>query len=320
MTEDTQAALPDEAPEPATNPRRPGKLRGRIEAKFNTGEAVALVDGRGQSRGKSRIIGLKGFARRSAIVLESSERGCPFADYGLVEIESKLDEVSAHMQAEGKRLNELAGERLDPGVSPEDSVAYTTTTWSVAPVEEEFILGHYSSRALYCLVQYDRLVLLAKGLQHHQVLTREECRDTIDTAGNMIRGLLAMGDSYQYSGCTRSDLREKNRVAQEAVAKLVERRFIDPRMFNDAEEIMKTFADYEPPVGSARKDSDSGTEAESNAAAESAESSDPSGPDVPEEQDAQAGAVDSGESTGQSGTAGPIEDSEPAESTDQEKP
>lgn len=289
MTEDTRTIVPGEPgeeTEQGASPRRPGKLRGRIEAKFNTGEAVALVDGRGAGKGKSRIIGLKGFARRSSICLESSERGCPFADYALVEIQSKLDEVSAHMQNEGKRLNDLTGERLDPGVSPEDSIAYTTTTWSVAPVEEEFILGHYSSRALYCLVQYDRLVMRAKGLQHHQVLTHEECRKTIDTAGNMIRGLLALGDSYQYTGCTREDLRKGNRVAQDAVAKLAARQFIDSRMFNDAEEIMKTFAEYEPRHGSAR-------EAGSR---ETTETPPPSVPDAPKEETVPADPEASNES------------------------
>lgn len=305
MTDDTQSIPPEDTGEQAgrdAGSRRPGKLRGRIDTKFDTGEAVALIDGRGGGKGKSRIIGLKGFARRSAIVLEGSERGCPFADYCLVQIQSKLDEVSEHFKAEAQRLNELASARLDPGVSPTDSVAYTTTTWSESPVEEEFILGHYSSRALYCLVQYDRLVLLAKGLQHHQILKREECRQTIDAAGNMIRGLFALGDSYSYTGCTRSDLREKNRVAQEAVASLVSRQFIDPRMFNSPEEIMETFANYDQLPGAAESD-------DSGAATEEPAPADPGDADGTSEQAVDAEKAEQAR-----------QDSDAGDSADQEKP
>lgn len=224
--------------------KRPGKLRGIINTKFHTGEAYALIDGRGPSNGKSVIIGLKGFARKSTLILDSSERGDPFADSALIQIESKLDEVEQQMRDRGAELRDLSEQRLDPGVTPEHTVAFETRTWSVEPVEEEFVLGHYSSRGLVCLVQYDQLVLLAKGLLHHQVISRDECRQTVDTAGNWMRGLFAIGDSYQFTGVTRTDLQAKNRVAREAVESLVSRRFIDPRLFDDLDEIIDTFAHY----------------------------------------------------------------------------
>ena len=235
----------DESPHGGQPPRRPGKLQGRIDTKFHTGEAVALVDGRGSDDGKSRIIGLKSFAKRSHLIMTGSEREDPFADYALVQIEHKLDEVTEYMRTEGGRLRDLAKERLDPGVTPESRVAYETTTWSVSPIEEEFILGQYASRALYCLIQYDELVLVAKGLQHHQVITKDECRQAITTAGNQVRGLLALGSNYAYCGCTREDLRAHNRAATDAVKKLVECRFVDPRMFNDEKDVMDYFASYD---------------------------------------------------------------------------
>ena len=110
----------------------------------------------------------------------------------------------------------------------------------------------------------------------------------------MIRGLLALGDNYEYTGCTRSDLREKNRVAQEAVAKLAARQFIDSRMFNDAAEIMKTFADYDVRPGSARP-VDSGDTAETPVSAGAADPKEGDEQAVPAEPKEEPGPADSAE-------------------------
>ena len=129
-------------PQPAAGPRRAGKLRGTVEARFHTGEAIALVDGRPDRDGKKRIHGLKSFAKRTNMVMSASDRGDPFADYCLAEIHNRLEAVAAVIPEKAKWLRELADSRLDPGVRSVDRVAFQSTTWSVDPVREEFHFGH----------------------------------------------------------------------------------------------------------------------------------------------------------------------------------
>lgn len=223
----------------------PGKIHGRVDVEFHTGEAVALVNGRGKENSPHAIIGLKSFALQTQRIMKASLRGDPFADYCLAMIDDKTDEVDAYMKERGLQLRQLAEERLDPGMSPEKGVAYKTTNWSIAPVEEEFVLGRYSSRALFCLVQFDKMVLLAKGMHHHKVINEKECQDAIKQSGTKLRGLLAIGRNYHFLGCTRKDLQEKNARARETIRKLVDSRFLNLSMFNGIDDICETFSDYE---------------------------------------------------------------------------
>lgn len=244
-TEDTDTDVPVKRARPEPDKKVPGKLHGSVETQFHTGEAVALINGRAGSNGKAHITGLKGFAKRSQQVMNGSGFGDPFADYALVQIEHKLDDLDEWFRDKGKSLRDLAEKRLDPGISPEHSVAFQTRTWSTSPIEEQFVLGHYGSMALVRLKQFDELVLLAKGLTHHHVITNDECRKVIDEAGNSVRGLLAIGNSYDYWGCTRDDLRNRTRRGMAAVEKLKASRFINTEMFTDDEDICTTFASYD---------------------------------------------------------------------------
>ena len=245
ISEDTDTETAARPPKHEPDRKVPGKLHGSVETRFHTGEAVALINGRAGRDGKAHITGLKGFAKRSQTVMSGSGFGDPFADYALVQIEHKLDEIDEWFREKGKALRSLAEERLDPGISPESSVAFQTRTWSTEPIEEQFVLGHYGSMALVRLKQFDELVLLAKGLLHHHVITNAECHKVIEEAGNNIRGLLAIGNTYDYWGCTRDDLRDRTRRGMAAVAKLKTSRFINPAMFTDDDDICSTFADYD---------------------------------------------------------------------------
>ena len=232
---------------PTASPRRAGKLQGKIEAEFHTGEALILVDGRNPNpkEGKRRIYGLKHFARRTGMIMSASERGDPFADYCLAMIHHRLSEIAESLPAEAEKLRKLADARLDPGIRSSNRVAYQSTTWSISPVEEEFNFGHYASRALFCLVQYDEFVLLAKELNHHDVINHDECYRAIELSGKQIRGLLSLGSRYTYTRCTREHLRNRSAVALQAIKKLAETGFINMDMYNGVEDVCDTFAAHE---------------------------------------------------------------------------
>ena len=242
--EDTDAGPPANSRASEPDKKIPGKLHGRLETQFHTGEAVALVNGRAGGNGKAHITGLKGFAKRTQAIMSGSGFGDPFADYCLVQIEVQLDDIDEWMRNKGKELKELVEKRLDPGITADGGVAFETRTWSTAPIEEEFILGHYGSMALHRLKQFDEVVLLVKGLQHHHVITNDECRKVIEEAGNKIRGLLAIGNTYDYWGCTRDDLKNRTRRGMAAVEKLKASRFINKEMFNNDDDICNVFSTY----------------------------------------------------------------------------
>ncbi len=229
----------------APEPKRPGPIQGEIEARFHTGEAVALVRGRQSGAGKSPIIGLTGFSRRAHQLMAGSRHRDPFADWGLLEIEVRLQETSDHMQAQGKTLTDLRQQRLDPGVRDSSRVAFETRHWSAEPVVEKMILGHYATSALYCLIQFDELVLLAKGLQHHRLLPPTQARKLMDEAGRKLRALFQLGSRYQYCGCTRDDLLRKTRVGLRAVETLTASGYIDRRMFFGVDDICQTYGSLE---------------------------------------------------------------------------
>ncbi len=247
MTSETNGDQAEHAARPG-GPRRAGKLQGKVEVQFHTGEALALLDGRNPNpkETKRRIYGLKQFAKRAGMIMSASERGDPFADYCLAMIHNRLEEIATTLPAMAEKLRAQADARLDPGIRSSNRVAYKSTTWSISPVEEQFNFGHYASRALYCLVQYDEFVLLAKELNHHDVITHDECYREIKQSGNQIRGLLSLGSSYTYTQCTREHLRNRSAVALKAVKKLAEIGFIDMDMYNDVADVCDTFAAHEP--------------------------------------------------------------------------
>ena len=255
----------------APAPRRAGKLQGKVDAEFHTGEALVLVDGRNPDpkTGKKRIYGLKAFAKRAGMIMSSSDRGDPFADYCLAMIHNRLDEIQKSLPEESRKLRALADARLDPGIRASKRVAYQSTTWSVSPVEESFNFGHYASRALFSLVQFDEFVMLAKELNHHDVITHDECYRHITNAGHRIRGLLSLGSNYTYTQCTREHLRTRTAVARKAVEKLAETGFIDMKIYNGFEDVCDTFALHEPAphLAPSRTEAD-GTGADESASAQ----------------------------------------------------
>ena len=247
MTSENTGDYAEHAARPG-GPRRAGKLQGKIEAQFHTGEALVLVDGRDPNPkdGKRRIYGLKHFAKRTAMIMSASERGDPFADYCLAMIHNRLTELAEFLPDAARTLKEKADARLNPGIRSGSRVAYQTKTWSISPVEEEFHFGHYASRALYSLVQYDEFVLLAKELNHHDVITHGECYRAIENTGNRIRSMLSLGSNYTYTQCTREHLKSRTAVALRAVKRLAEIGFIDMRMYNGVEDVCDTFTAHAP--------------------------------------------------------------------------
>ena len=242
--DDNDAGLPDKARMPEPDKKVPGKLRGHLEAFFHTGEAVSLVKGRSGRDGKAHITGLTGFAKHTQIVMDGSGNGDPFADFALIQIEAKLEEIDKQMRARGKELQALVEQRLDAGITPDSGLAFEARTWSTDPVEEEFILGHYGSMALLRLKQFDELVLRAKGLLHHHVINNDECRKFIEEAGNSIRGLLSFANAYRFCACTRDDLLNRTLTGVRAIEKLRKSGFINKHMFGDDDDVCDYFSSY----------------------------------------------------------------------------
>ena len=235
----TRAPMPDRS--------RPGKLRGWINARFHTNEAIAAVQGRFED-GVPHIIGLREFAKKSQLAYEMSALDDPFADYLLVQIEAREEEIREYMRQSSEKHHALMKRALTNevrNIRGDARVAYEfSKTGSERPRNMRFFFGNYGSRALYNVVQYDELVMLLKTLEHRGVIGPDECRAEIRTARHRIRGFLALGSTYAYGGCTRSDLRERNRTAAVAVEKLLSRGFLDSRMFNGMEDLCRMFANY----------------------------------------------------------------------------
>ncbi len=228
----------------AGHTQAPGKIQGWIEVTLHSNEAVAMIDGRSPVDVPSKQIpGLKQFSKQSFLAEEAMGKGCPFAEYLLAQIEEKLNGATEELAQINNKLKAIEHERL----KRHDSIggrAFACYVESSAPFEERYKFGHYASMALRLIVMFDDIVLIARALSYHRVISANEAMEKIKAGGHPIRGLFVLAQGYRYGGCTRSDLESVNPVALRTIENLIKSGFLDRRMFSGPEDICATFKDY----------------------------------------------------------------------------
>ncbi len=224
--------------------QEPGKIHGWVEVTLHSSEAVAMIDGRGVGeRSSDHIPGLRRFSKQSFLAEDAMRNGCPFAEYLLAQIEEKLKEAATKLAQIEEKLKKAEHERLKR-LESVGGLAFACHVESRKPVEQKYQLGHYASMALRLIVMFDDVVLHARSLTYHRVISVEEAMGAIKAGGQGIRGLFVLADSYRNGGCTRADLASQNPIALRAIGYLIKSRFLDQRMFNGPEDICATFKDY----------------------------------------------------------------------------
>ena len=175
----------------------------------------------------------------------------PFADYFLIQIENRYEEILERVRKAGEHYHAVLDEALANEVRGTDGRtgrAYLLSeTVSAQPKKFQFRFGSHASRTLYVIVQFDRLALLIMALIHRGIIDRDQGKAEIDEVWKMLRGMLGLGNNWVVTNCTRQDLRERNSAAAEAVRRLSEKNFVDMRMFGGAEEMCDYFAGYPRP-------------------------------------------------------------------------
>ncbi len=227
----------------------PGKIVGSFELTLETYDGVSLTLGRAVEN-KPRICGLKDYASRTHLLYEAAKKDDPFAVYQLVQIESKQNEVEVFLEDQARELIERQKKNQSSLVfqnegEGEESRLLINRPRSVKPVKMEFRFGNYATSAARLIKQFDEIALLARSMNHHNILPTTETSKIIRGAASKIRGLLTIGSNYRFTGVTRNDLKAKNKLARSAVQKLVGTKFIDQDMFKDETDICEYYAEYD---------------------------------------------------------------------------
>ncbi len=227
-----------------------GRLQGTIDAEIHSNQALMLINGR-RGPGGVAITGLMSFAKKANSAYSMSGMNDPFADYFLIQVENRVEEIIEQVREVGERYHAVLDEALANEVRGTDGRtgrAYLLSeTVSAQPKKFQFRFGHHASRALYVIVQFDRLAVLIMALAHQGIIDRDAGKKEIDEVWKMLRGMLGLGHNWIVTNCRRQDLKERNSAAVEAIRKLSEKNFVDMRMFGGPEEMCDYFAEYPRP-------------------------------------------------------------------------
>ena len=248
MNDDIEATLlASKIESEPTIKRAPGRLAGSVKCVVQTVGGMRLIEGRHEPR-KPMIRGLLDFSRRANLIYRMAAGGDPFADYQLVQLEVQIEEVDKILQETAKQLikeKDATNNSYVFGHRDRPRLEFSLPE-SVAPLSYEFRhLGHYATSALQMILQTDDILAQLLTMEYHNLLTKSVSEKRRAETLRKMRGVLSAGATYQYTGCTRQDLKSKNQVGLSAVQKHVEGKFLDPEMYRDEDDICETFAEYD---------------------------------------------------------------------------
>lgn len=201
----------------------PGRLQGEVALIVHTRHALTLARGRKLTLPKKkesfqkknpRIPGLIDFGRQIQVVRMAAGADDPLADWMLIRVEEAMEKARV---AIAERL-----EQVMKALNARPSVRVTLAQ-SEAPVKIRLAFGSsYTYQVAYLIEDYDRLCMAALTATHVALMRRDEASRAIESCASMLRGALSLPFNYTYRMLTRTDVRQNNQRALQAMEMLAE--------------------------------------------------------------------------------------------------
>lgn len=201
----------------------PGRLQGDVALIVHTRHALTLARGRKLTLPKKkerfqqknpRIPGLIDFGRQIQVVCMAAGADDPLADWMLIRVEEAMEKARV---AIAERL-----EQVMKALNARPSVRVTLAQ-SEAPVKIRLAFGSpYTYQAAYLIEDYDRLCMAALTATHVALMRKDAVAQIIESCASQLRGVLSLPFNYAYRLLTRTDVRQGNQRALQAMALLSE--------------------------------------------------------------------------------------------------
>lgn len=201
----------------------PGRLQGEVALIVHTRHAVTLARGKklvlpkkkeSFQKKNPRIPGLIDFGRQIQVVCMAAGADDPLADWMLIRVEEAMEKarmaITHHLEQVMKVL------KARPG-------AQVTLAQSAAPVKIRLVFSSpYPYQAAYLIEDYDRLCMAALTATHIALMRREAASQVIESCASLLRGVMSLPFNYSFRMLTRTDVRQNNQRALQAIGLLAE--------------------------------------------------------------------------------------------------
>ncbi|MCU7866092.1 MAG: TIGR03761 family integrating conjugative element protein [Candidatus Thiodiazotropha sp. (ex Lucinoma borealis)] len=183
-----------------------GRLRASATLTLETLQGRLLFNGRKESEGRDRIIGLRGFGSLLTAIWHGAGKDCPWAWAHLVRIEERLNTRKAEIDS---MVVELAAVmEAAPGLNHEEAHSiepFVVTLRFSTP---------YSFIGAELLSEYDHLVRLAMQAHHTGRCGDVKTHRLINLGGKAVRSAFESAWGYKNSNLTTTDLLKKQKAKE----------------------------------------------------------------------------------------------------------
>ncbi len=183
----------------------PGVLRGNVTITLHTIQAVQVFEGRPWSKKRPGIPGLFMFAAHLENLATGSAADDPYADWFLVRIERRLNEIEAALQREQKALDEQRDAIF--GITVGDAE-------SIEPMVFELRLrSPHAFGAARLIGLFDRVAATLLTLSYVGLIDRQRLLKLVRRLLYETRRPFYISQYYRLTGVTRGDVRQQTAKA-----------------------------------------------------------------------------------------------------------
>lgn len=190
---------------------RPGALQHKnTTILYHTHQVGLLVQGRAPSNGKHPIRGLLNFAATLSPIHEAAKSDDPYADYFLLLVENKLEQIRADLKSQRQQLVDRA-EKISADITLAPANSDKPQALSAR------FKSPYAFGAAYLMQDLDNYIAHCLHLNSHCVIPTPERHKRIHNAIHLFRSLFTSVIHFKAFGITRSDLKRVTATAQQAI-------------------------------------------------------------------------------------------------------
>lgn len=187
-----------------------GSLRSSITLTLHTHHAARIWQGRVARESIRSIMGMAGYLSVTNLIKQASAQDDPYADWAMLQLEDKLLQAKAGMNALTQQLDRIKQE-LPAQIDIGDNL-------NIHPVTLPLYIGsQLGFLAVYLLIDYDSLVRRTLLAHHTALIGRVDMESWIDSGAHLLRSLFGLAQRYRIAGVTRDDMAQHNARAQEAI-------------------------------------------------------------------------------------------------------
>lgn len=187
----------------------PGSLHNDASMTIHTIHALRLISGRRKTDTRQQIAGLNTFLGMTHHISLCAMRGDPYADWYMVRIENKADDVNIFIK-QLKEQVETVFQKIPTSLTIGENISQEPITLSMMTYSP---LGYM---AIFILAEFDELVRQIILAQRLALIDRRTQGQWLGEAAHHLRSLFHLVMSYKFSGVNREDIAMNNAAAQAA--------------------------------------------------------------------------------------------------------